>query len=234
MFQYFYCTRVTNWVYVRSLLRNRLTFNNSKKLLHIYFSLKEFSEETGKERNYENLFFLVLEENINVLEIYMRGTNRSAYLVVTDWNNSLDKLEKKVSWERHQNNKIFVQFHRCHATSKCHARAKCLKCAGNHLTRDCQLGKKGKPTCANCDGDHTANNITCPEYQKKLEAAQERRNRNSKNEKYVLAPLSKENVWEKRKKNTNISVRGHSEATPSFASVSIGTQPTQPNEKHPR
>jgi hypothetical protein len=47
MFQYFYGvgTRVTNWAYVRSLLRNRLTFSNSKKFLHIYFSLKEFSEE---------------------------------------------------------------------------------------------------------------------------------------------------------------------------------------------
>jgi hypothetical protein len=67
------------------------------------------------------------------------------------------------------------------------------------LTRDCQLGKKDKPTRANCDGDHTANNIICPEYQKKLEAVQERRKRNSKNEKYASAPLPKEKMWEKRK-----------------------------------
>jgi hypothetical protein len=77
MFQYFYCTRVTNWVYVRSLLRNRLTFNNSKKLLHIYFSLKEFSEQTGKERNYENLFFL---ENSND-NIILISFFQSSYLI---------------------------------------------------------------------------------------------------------------------------------------------------------
>jgi hypothetical protein len=108
--------------------------------------------------------------------------------------------------QRHINNKIFVQCHRCqrwgHATANCHAQAKCVKCAGDHLTRDCQLGNKITPKCVNCDGDHTANNIKCPEYQKKLEAAQERRKRNTKNEKYVPAPLPKENAWEKRKKNT--------------------------------
>jgi ribosomal protein L44E len=56
------------------------------------------------------------------------------------------------------------------------------------------------PGCVNCDGDHTANNIKSPEYQKKLGAAQERRKRNSKHEKYGPAPLPKENAWEKRKK----------------------------------
>jgi hypothetical protein len=143
----------------------------------------------------------------------MRGTNWPAYLVITDRTYTLDKLERikyilntKVSWQRHINNKIFVQCHRCqrwgHATANCHTRAKCVKCAGDHLTRDCQLGNKITPKCVNCDGDHTANNIKCPEYQKKLEAAQERRKRNAKNEKYVPAPLPKDNDWEKRKKKT--------------------------------
>jgi hypothetical protein len=67
-----------------------------------------------------------------------------------------------------------------------------VKCVGDHLTRDCQLGNKIKPKCVNCDGDHTANNTICPEYQKKLEAAQESRNRNNtKSEKFVPAPFPK-------------------------------------------
>ncbi|CAH1384246.1 unnamed protein product [Tenebrio molitor] len=76
----------------------------------------------------------------------MRGTKWPAYLIVTDRTYTLDKLEQikfvlntKVSWQRHINNKIFVQCHRCqrwgHATANCHAQAKCVKCAGDHLTR---------------------------------------------------------------------------------------------------
>jgi hypothetical protein len=90
----------------------------------------------------------LLDENINVLEIYcMRGTNRPAYLVVTDKNYTLDTLENtkfllstRVRWERHINNQIFVQCHRCQrwgdATANCHSRAKYVKCAGDHLARD--------------------------------------------------------------------------------------------------
>ncbi|KAH0820508.1 hypothetical protein GEV33_002283 [Tenebrio molitor] len=78
--------------------------------------------------------------------------------------------------------------HRCqkwgHAIANCHARPKCLKCTGEHLTRECQLGSTNTPRCANCGGEHTASNIECPTCQKKLEAAQEQRNKNTtKNEK---------------------------------------------------
>jgi hypothetical protein len=30
----------SNWGHIHTLLRNRLTFENSKKLVHVYFSLK--------------------------------------------------------------------------------------------------------------------------------------------------------------------------------------------------
>ncbi|KAH0821044.1 hypothetical protein GEV33_001748 [Tenebrio molitor] len=60
---------------------------------------------------------------------------------------------------------------------------------------------------------------------------------NAKKEKYVPAPLPKENAWEKRKKNTgseraepNYTEREHSAATPSTESVRTNTQSTQPIE----
>jgi hypothetical protein len=45
--------------------------------------------------------------------------------------------------------------------------------------------------------------------------------------KYVLAPLPKENAWEKRKNNPDITVRDNSEATPSTESVRMNTQPSE-------
>ncbi|CAH1384468.1 unnamed protein product [Tenebrio molitor] len=112
----------------------------------------------------------------------MRGTKWPAYLIVTDRTYTLDKLEQikfvlntKVSWQRHINNKIF------------------------------------------------------------LEAAQERRKRNTKNENYVPAPLPKENAWEKEKNNTGSeraenshTEREQSPATPSTESARTSTQSTQP------
>ncbi|RZC32758.1 hypothetical protein BDFB_014354 [Asbolus verrucosus] len=115
-----------------------------------------------------------LENNYNLLadKIYeMKGTARPFYLVVMDKKITIDKLEKqirivlytKVQWERHQNNKLIVQCHRCqewgHATSNCHANPKSLKCAGPHLTRECEHGHLNNPKCANCNGDHVANSI---------------------------------------------------------------------------
>jgi hypothetical protein len=90
-----------------------------------------------------------------------------------------------VSWHRHVDNNFFVQCQKWgHAIANCHAKPKCLKCTGEHLTRECQLESTNTPQCANCGGEHTANNIECPTYQKKLEAAQEQRNKNTtKNEK---------------------------------------------------
>ncbi|KAJ3620724.1 hypothetical protein MTP99_004650 [Tenebrio molitor] len=168
----------------------------------------------------------------------MRGTNRPAYLVVTDKNYTLDTLE---------NTKFLLstRCHRCqrwgHATANCHSRAKYVKCAGDHLARDqgCELGNKIKPKCVNCDGDHTANTI-CPEYQKKLEAAQESRNRsNTKSEKFVPAALLKVNVWEIRKNigrnGSSSSVRGSTQATPSTSNTKAHSNteaiPSSPNSQ---
>jgi hypothetical protein len=119
----------------------------------------------------------------------------------------------------------------------------CKKFLINYLhnpARDFQLGNKIKPKCVNCDGDDTANNAIFPEYQKKLEAAQERRNRsNTTSEKFVPAALPKVNVWEIRKNiernGSSSSVRGSTQATPSTSNTKAHSNteaiPSSPNSQ---
>lgn len=38
----------SNWGHIHTLLRNRLTFENSKKLIHIYFTLKAETAENSE------------------------------------------------------------------------------------------------------------------------------------------------------------------------------------------
>ncbi|KAJ3629934.1 hypothetical protein MTP99_014296 [Tenebrio molitor] len=176
-------------------------------------------------------------EQIAIINIYnMRATNRPAYLVVTDNTITMAKLDNikyvlntKITWHRHMNSKVFVQCHRCqkwgHATANCHARPRCLKCAEEHLTRECPIDRTDTPRCANCSGNHTANNIECPVYIQKLDAAQEkrtRRNNISDKSKLVPAPPPARNAWEKRTSTT-----GH-EATPTHnrtTDTTIGDNP---------
>lgn len=57
---------------------------------------------------------------------------------------------------------------RGHTTNFCHRAPVCVKCAGNHHTSKCTMSITEKVKCANCHGDHTANYLGCPDYQKRL------------------------------------------------------------------
>ncbi|CAH0562957.1 unnamed protein product [Brassicogethes aeneus] len=68
------------------------------------------------------------------------------------------------------------QCYRCqkfgHVKSKCTALPKCLKCAEEHLSRDCtRPSKPFDPVCANCKGNHTANAPICPKNPNSKNAA---------------------------------------------------------------
>ncbi|GFS74248.1 hypothetical protein NPIL_429831, partial [Nephila pilipes] len=39
---------------------------------------------------------------------------------------------------------------------------KCVKCAGDHLTKECLKDIKTPPKCCLCDGPHPANYLQCP------------------------------------------------------------------------
>jgi len=57
-----------------------------------------------------------------------------------------------------------------HTKNYCAKKVRCVKCAGDHLTKDCKKEIDTKPTCANCSGEHPANYKGCPVYKMKQEA----------------------------------------------------------------
>ncbi|GBN05498.1 putative RNA-directed DNA polymerase from transposon X-element, partial [Araneus ventricosus] len=49
-----------------------------------------------------------------------------------------------------------------HHSSRCTRDPRCMKCAGNHWSRDCPKPKETPATCLHCKGNHTANYSGCP------------------------------------------------------------------------
>lgn len=72
--------------------------------------------------------------------------------------------------EAWRGNKAPPQCHRCqafgHASANCHRAQKCVRCAGEHLARDCPRPLKEPPTCANCGKAHTAKDRRCTVFKK--------------------------------------------------------------------
>ncbi|CAH2100757.1 unnamed protein product [Euphydryas editha] len=72
--------------------------------------------------------------------------------------------------EAWRGNKAPPQCHRCqafgHSSANCHRQQKCVRCAGEHLARDCPRPREELPTCANCGKAHTAKDRRCPVFKK--------------------------------------------------------------------
>lgn len=62
------------------------------------------------------------------------------------------------------------QCHRCqafgHSSTNCHRPQRCVRCAGDHLVRDCPRSRDDVPTCANCGQNHAANDRRCTHYKR--------------------------------------------------------------------
>lgn len=99
-----------------------------------------------------------------------------SYLVTTAKEANLSNIRKevqdiqhlKIKWEQYAKERNYTQRFKCqrfgHSQINCNYAPKCVKCAQNHLTKDCILVKTetSKPKCANCRGEHTANFSSCP------------------------------------------------------------------------
>ncbi|CAH2100526.1 unnamed protein product [Euphydryas editha] len=78
--------------------------------------------------------------------------------------------KKRLTIEAWRGNKAPPQCHRCqafgHASSNCYRTQKCVRCAGEHLARDCPRPLTEPPTCANCGKPHTTKDRRCPAFKK--------------------------------------------------------------------
>jgi hypothetical protein len=157
----------------------------------------------------------------------MKNSRSPLYVVITNNKTSLSDIETKaktieyvvVRWQRLINIKQIVQCHKCqlwgHSATNCYSSVKCLRCAENHLTRDCVLKKdvaedQKKLKCANYGQGHLANSQQCEAYLARLNyveqikaAAVEKRVPATK--KYVRAPLPTKNAWTTPRKFSNSS-----------------------------
>lgn len=63
-----------------------------------------------------------------------------------------------------------AQCHRCqafgHASSNCHRPLRCVRCGDAHPAAECPRPIDAKPTCANCNKAHTANDRRCTVYRR--------------------------------------------------------------------
>ncbi|KAJ3616680.1 hypothetical protein MTP99_014375 [Tenebrio molitor] len=155
------------------------------------------------------------EHNLVAEKVFKMRTKRPTFLIITNKNVNIKTLDSeirnllntRVNWERHINNKLITQCHRCqrwgHATSNCQAAARCLKCAGPHFTyTHTEIVPKDKIKCANCNQGHVANDTICPVYQKRIEninLIKEQQNTTKHTETLVPAPIPTTNPWNKNK-----------------------------------
>ncbi|GIY62197.1 nucleic-acid-binding protein from transposon X-element [Caerostris darwini] len=80
-------------------------------------------------------------------------------------------LFTKITVEKYNNKGGISQCHRCqlfsHSSINCKLPIKCVKCAGQHLTKDCSITNHTEtPVCANCQGSHPASYRGCPKFPK--------------------------------------------------------------------
>lgn len=53
-----------------------------------------------------------------------------------------------------------------HSSENCRYKPKCVKCAGEHESKDCSKPRDTDATCVNCHGPHPANYRGCPKFPK--------------------------------------------------------------------
>lgn len=87
----------------------------------------------------------------------------------------------KVTWKNYKNPKQITQCYRCqgysHGTSHSSRDPRCVKCTGNHLTRDCTKPADAEPQCTNCKQPHPANSSSCEVYKQLINKIDENRKR---------------------------------------------------------
>ncbi|GFQ94590.1 nucleic-acid-binding protein from transposon X-element [Trichonephila clavata] len=84
-----------------------------------------------------------------------------------------------------------------HSFKFCTRTPRCVKCAGNHLAKECEKLFGVKPKCCLCGGEHPANFLGCPKNPKpRIDAEKEKKRQQRATLTNPEPP--KENFWEQR------------------------------------
>lgn len=132
--------------------------------------------------NSEDILTNLQQNNMNINDckklISKRTGQSSSFLITTSDETELKRLKQiedidnvKLEWQNYARQSLITQCHRCqkygHGSSNCTIAPRCLKCAENHLTRECKMPPRcqenmAKLRCSNCSGNHPANYSQCP------------------------------------------------------------------------
>lgn len=165
--------------------------------------LKELEIDARSVIQFKNsrnpIFMCVVGKNVSLKDLQ----NKGRYLQRT-----------KVYYEHYINKKEITQCKKCqmwgHATSNCFLKyARCVKCAGQHLSYECDKSREVPAVCANCGKDHPASSLQCEVYLKHLEDKNQKsvkqrlvaESRTAKRPTYINAPPPAENAWTRRRQS---------------------------------
>lgn len=83
-----------------------------------------------------------------------------------------------VSWGKFNKPKRITQCYKCqsfgHVSANCYKKPKCVKCAGEHNTKECPQKENPVLRCANCGENHVASHRKCKVYVKLLEGQKQK------------------------------------------------------------
>lgn len=101
-----------------------------------------------------------------------------SFLITTTSKETVNQLKEidgfdnvQFNWQRYARKNPVTQCYRCqglgHGSGNCNKKPACLKCAQQHLTKDCNIKIRSeenakKLVCVNCRGPHPANFSNCP------------------------------------------------------------------------
>ncbi|GFV08671.1 RNA-directed DNA polymerase from mobile element jockey [Trichonephila clavipes] len=119
------------------------------------------------------------------------------------------------------------------SSSRSRASDTCVKCAKNHLAKDCKKPIDEKPKCCLCEGEHPANYLDCPKNPRHRIAEEKEKKKLGNKPAYITPEPPKVNFWEQRAKTAaqrqqSTSTNQQKQAKPPTDSTSPSKQSNNP------
>ncbi|GFT08782.1 RNA-directed DNA polymerase from mobile element jockey [Trichonephila clavipes] len=130
--------------------------------------------------------------------ICTKSENNTVLHKITELNNMKTKVEVlRKKYDPHQCYRYQGFFH---SSKYCTRAPRCVKCAGDHLTKDCTKTLDEPPKCYHWDGDHSASYLQCPKNPQNRPKKENGKPTQNQGKMFEFSPPSTVNVWEQRAK----------------------------------